>query len=139
MQLIWRLVPDATAAAEVRVKRGRDEQAPVFVPGLELKTFSYVAPANNGFIVEQALFNLFPNLRPDKLYDNVDLVWKPSLFRTPDQVANVSSTSTATPAYQPSTRSLTQFWRLACTALYSVSPVQALSRTSRVRFLFSYF
>jgi len=86
-QFIWRLVPDAADAAEVRVKRGRDEQAPVFAPSLHLKTFSYVAPANNGFIVEQALLNLFPNLRPDKQYDNVDVVWKPSLLRTPDQFA----------------------------------------------------
>ena len=66
-QFAWRLVPDA-AEADGRVKRGRGEDDPVFLPTLACKFFSYVAPANNGFIVEQALLNLFPNLRPDKQY-----------------------------------------------------------------------
>jgi hypothetical protein len=64
----WRLVPDA-AEADGRVKRGRGEEDPVFLPNLACKFFSYVAPANNGFIVEQVLLNLFPNLRPDKQYE----------------------------------------------------------------------
>jgi hypothetical protein len=71
-----------------RVKRDRDEEDRVFMPSLGSKVFSYIAPANNGFIVEQALFNLFPYLRPEKQYDNVDIVWKPSLLRTPEHVVN---------------------------------------------------
>jgi hypothetical protein len=81
----WRLLPDASEE-EGRTKRSRDEQARGFVPCLANKVFSYVAPANNGFIVEQVLYNLFPNLRPQINYDDVDLVWKPSLFRTPEQI-----------------------------------------------------
>jgi hypothetical protein len=87
-QVSWLLVRDTAEDLHGLVKRGRNEEARVFVPTVSCKVFSYVAPANNGFIVEQALANLFPNLRPDKQYDNVDVVWKPSLFRTPDQVAN---------------------------------------------------
>jgi hypothetical protein len=83
----WRLVPDA-AEVDGRVKRGREEEDRVFVPTLSCKLISYITPANNGFIVEQTLLNLFPNLRPHKQYDNVDVVWKPSLLRTPVDVSN---------------------------------------------------
>jgi hypothetical protein len=84
-QFVWRLLPD-DADVNGRTKRGRDEDDRVFIPTLANKVFSYIAPANNGFIVEQALLNLFPNLRPHKQYDDADVVWKPSLLRTPDQV-----------------------------------------------------
>ena len=86
-QFAWRLLPDA-CEEDGRTKRGRDEQTRVFVPTLANKVFSYVAPANNGFIVEQVLQNLFPNLRPQALYDDADVVWKPSLFSVPEQVVS---------------------------------------------------
>jgi hypothetical protein len=86
-QFVWRLLPDDLEVGGCK-KRVRDDEGHVFVPTLASKIFSYVAPANNGFIVEQVLLNLFPNLRPRKQYDDADVVWKPSLLRTPDQVVS---------------------------------------------------